>query len=98
MNPDEISRNLDVFLIEERLRHEDNLENYKGKWKNLWFTKDGQCFKGAILYESEKHALDDYESVMANSKVKRIRFKRYNGHVVLKDHISYSIQIPAKEG
>lgn len=73
----------------------DNLDNYKGKWKNLTFLNNGESHFGKFSHDTEEGALETYEMVMNDDTIIYIRLE--GGIIAYKSDISHAIQMPIGE-
>lgn len=80
-------------------------EEYKRKWKNLFFTKDSNSYFGLLVYDSEEAALKRVKMLLNNFHDKeRGCWVVINGpHIIdgipsiFHKDLSHIIQIPYKE-
>lgn len=90
--------------IIERIADEvDELDNYKGKWRNLNFDKNGNTYRGMQTHDSESAALRAHEELIdwlnenpwcsrGNLRV----IETLDGEILPWDY-SHAIQIPVGE-
>ena len=72
----------------------DQLETYKGQWRNLLFDKEGKSYQGELMHDTEQLALDVIlinEINMANGTCNA--WGVVNGYILNSDY-SHTIQMP----
>jgi len=74
------------------LLERDELEDYKGKYYALWFTKSGKSYRGSRL-DTEKNTERRIKSWLANDRP-GINFSLYNGIHIPYSQISHAIPLP----
>lgn len=72
-----------------------SLEEYQGKWVNVWFKNSGESKQGKNIFKTEEDALA-YSKKFFSGNFIGVRFSNHN-MIWLAIEISHAIQMPVGE-
>lgn len=87
-------------MIDEKLKNKiSDIEDYLGKWSELYFLKDGRVKPDADLWDTKEEAEKHIDYILGINHPGPITWAAAfdDGEVVLISRISYGIAMPVKD-